>query len=92
MEPQPNPQNPTSAGSPTRRLRAFLRFTVRHPFRVLQGVVLSLVVVVILQNIEPISIQVLFWSIPSLPTIVLILVAMLIGGAVWEIVRRLMFR
>ena len=51
-----------------------------------------LLAIVVLQNLEPTSIDVLFWSVPSLPKLVLILVAMLAGGVLWEIARRLIPR
>ena len=67
-------------------------FVGRHPVGVVQGVFVALLAIVVLQNLEPTSIDVLFWSIPSLPKLVLILLAMLAGGLSWEIVRRLFAR
>jgi uncharacterized integral membrane protein len=63
-----------------------------HPLGVLQTVFFGLVAVVVLQNLEPTSFDVLFWSIPGLPKLVLVLVAMAIGGLIWEIARRRLFR
>ena len=51
-----------------------------------------LVVIVVLQNLEPTSIDVLFWSMKSVPKLFLLLVSMLIGAATWEILRRLLRR
>lgn len=68
------------------------RFLRRHPIGVLQGVFLFLVLVVVLQNLEPTPFDVLFWSIASVPKLVLIFVAMLVGGLLWEILRRLLVR
>jgi uncharacterized integral membrane protein len=68
------------------------RFAMRHPVGVAQGFLVALVAVVVLQNLEPTSIDLLFWSVPSLPKLVLILVAMLAGGALWEMTRRLLAR
>jgi uncharacterized integral membrane protein len=79
----PQPDSPSP-----RRWTAFFRFAARHPWGVVQGVVLALIVVVIFQNIEPTSVDFLFWSILSVPKIVLILISMLIGAALWEVVRR----
>jgi uncharacterized integral membrane protein len=59
---------------------------------VVQGVFVVLIAIVVLQNVEPTSIDVLFWSVPGLPKLVLILVAMLAGGLIWEIARRLLSR
>ena len=47
-----------------------------------------LLAVIVLQNIEPIEIDLLFWSVARVPKLVLILVSMLIGGLIWEVVRR----
>lgn len=68
------------------------RFVARHPAGVVQGVFVALLAIVVLQNLEPTSIDVLFWSVTSLPKLVLILVAMLAGGVLWEIARRLVSR
>jgi len=68
------------------------RFLSRHPLGVLQGVFLLLVLVVVLQNLEPTELDVLFWSIASVPKLALIFVAMLVGGLLWEILRRVLVR
>jgi hypothetical protein len=60
----------------------------RHPGGVVQLVLLLLLVIIILQNLEPTSIDVLFWSIAAFPKLLLILVSMLVGAAAWEVVRR----
>ena len=46
---------------------------------------LGLLAVVILQNVEPTRLDVLFWSIAEVPKLVLIVASMLVGIAVWEI-------
>ena len=56
---------------------------------VLQAVLALLVAIVVLQNVEATSIDLLFWSIAGVPKLVLVLASMLIGGAAWEILRRL---
>jgi uncharacterized integral membrane protein len=68
------------------------RFLRHHPIGVLQGVFLFLVLVVVLQNLEPTPLDVLFWSIASVPKLVLIFGAMLVGGVLWEFLRRLLVR
>jgi uncharacterized integral membrane protein len=73
-------------------VRAVLSFLARHPIGVLQTLFVALVAVVVLQNLEPTSIDLLFWSVPQLPKLALLLAAMAAGGLVWEIVRRLVFR
>jgi len=85
--------SPTGAAPTRTSLPAGIgRFVVRHPAGVLQGVFVALLVIVVLQNLEPTSIDVLFWSVSSLPKLVLILGAMVAGGALWEIARRLLTR
>lgn len=64
------------------------RFVGRHPLGVLQGVAFALVAIVVLQNLEPVQIEVLFWSVPEVPKLVLMLIAMLVGAAAWEVLRR----
>jgi len=83
---------PSAAPDRVSRTRAVGRFLVHHPVGVFQALFLALVTVVVLQNLEPTSLDVLFWSIAELPKLVLVLVAMAIGGLVWEILRRRLFR
>jgi uncharacterized integral membrane protein len=64
-------------------------FVVRHWRGILRGLVIALLAVVVLQNVEPTRIDVLFWSITEVPKLVLILASMLIGGSVWEILKAL---
>jgi uncharacterized integral membrane protein len=68
------------------------RFLLRHPLGVLESLFLLLVLVVVLQNLEPTQLDVLFWSIASVPKLALIFAAMLVGGLLWEILRRLLVR
>lgn len=63
-------------------------FVTRHPVGVAQACVALLVVVVVLQNVEPTSIDLLFWSVARVPKLVLILASMVIGGFIWELLRR----
>lgn len=65
-----------------------LGFLARHPGGVVQVLLFLLVVVVILQNAESTSIDVLFWSLPPFPKLVLIFVSMLVGAVAWELARR----
>ena len=94
MEPQPPAAQAPTGGEPQRRSlpARSVRFAARHPAGVLQGIFILLVAIVVLQNLEPTSIDLLFWSVASLPKLVLILAAMLAGGALWEIARRLLSR
>lgn len=68
------------------------RFVARHPLRTVQGVFFAVVIIVVLQNLESTSIDLLFWSIPTFPKLVLILFSMLVGAAAWEIARQLLRR
>jgi uncharacterized integral membrane protein len=94
VEPETGATPSATGGEPRRgSLPAGIgRFVARHPAGVVQGLFVALLAIVVLQNLEPTSIDVLFWSVPSLPKLVLILGAMLAGGALWEIARRLLTR
>lgn len=88
-------QQPDSASSrasetdaPASAWKRVARFVGRHPIGVSQGVFFLLVGIVALQNLEPTPIDILFWSAPALPKLVLILLSMLVGGAAWELLRR----
>jgi uncharacterized integral membrane protein len=72
--------------------RRFGRFLAHHPVGVLQAVFIALVVIVVLQNLEPTTLDVLFWSIPGLPKLVMLLAAMAVGAAIWELLRRRLLR
>jgi uncharacterized integral membrane protein len=61
----------------------------RHWREILRGLMITVLAVVALQNVEPTRIDVLFWSIAELPKLVLIVASMLIGIAVWEILKAL---
>jgi uncharacterized integral membrane protein len=87
-QPPAQPQAPPKRSLPAGAWR-FLR---RHPLGVLQGAFLLLVLVIVLQNLEPTQLDVLFWSIANVPKLVLIFGAMLVGGVLWEILRRLLIR
>jgi len=94
VEPETRAAPSTTGGAPARTslLAGIARFMARHPAGVLQGLFVALLMIVVLQNLEPTSIDVLFWSVSSLPKLVLILGAMVAGGALWEIARRLLTR
>jgi uncharacterized integral membrane protein len=79
------PSEVTSSGSAFGRGVAFV---MRHPIGIVQFVFFALVAIIILQNLESTSIDVLFWSVSTLPKLVLICLSMLIGAAMWELLRR----
>lgn len=94
MEPEFRPDTDSPSVAPARpsRIRAAGRFVVDHPAGVLQTIFFGLVAVVVLQNLEPTSFDVLFWSITGLPKLAWLLVSMAIGGLLWELLRRRLFR
>jgi uncharacterized integral membrane protein len=87
--PPPGGSAKTSSGGAFTRS---LRFVTRHPLRVAQAVFFTLVGIVVLQNLESTSFDVLFWSIPTFPKLVLIFLSMGVGAVAWEIARRLLGR
>jgi uncharacterized integral membrane protein len=79
---------PRSPAASRRSGAALWRFLVQHPVGVLQALAAGLLVVVVLQNLEPTSIDLLFWSVPDVPKLVLMAASILAGGVGWEILRR----
>ena len=65
-------------------------FIWRYRIAFARGAALLLIVLVILQNLEPTSLDLLFWSLPSVPKLVLIIASMALGAGLWELVRRLL--
>jgi uncharacterized integral membrane protein len=57
----------------------------RHRARLLRGLTLLLIAVIVLQNVEPTTIDVLFWSIARVPKLILIVASMGLGVLLWEI-------
>lgn len=88
-KPDEAPRGATETASSRSALGRSVDFVLRHPIGVVQFVFFALVAVVVLQNLEPVSIDVLFWSVRGLPKLVLILLSMLVGAAAWEVLRRL---
>lgn len=88
MEPDPY-DTPRPGSKMGRAAKGSGRWLRRHPLGALQILLLILVLIVIGQNLEPTSIDVLFWTVGALPKLVLILVSMVAGALVWEALRRL---
>ena len=89
-----DPLNEPQAGPPKTggfglRFRRVAEFIVQNPIRAAQLVFFFLLAIIILQNLESTSIDILFWSIAALPKLVLIFLSMIVGAAAWEIARRL---
>ena len=92
IEPQHDGTSYEAGAAPRSRFGAFLGFLARHPIGLLQALFVGLVTIVVLQNLEPTTLDVLFWSIPGLPKLVMLLVAMAVGALVWDIARRHLLR
>lgn len=80
--------HPTPSTQGTTRFTSALAFTRRHWRPIVRGSGLVLLLVFVLQNVEPTRVDVLFWSLPGVPKLVLILVSMALGGVLWEVLRR----
>ncbi|WP_290538695.1 MULTISPECIES: hypothetical protein [Alcanivorax] len=68
------------------------RWLVNHPIGALQILAVLLVVIIVLQNLEPTSIDILFWTLLDIPKLLLLLTSMLAGGLIWELLRRSLLR
>jgi uncharacterized integral membrane protein len=91
-DPKAIPPEPGDVASSDSALRRGVAFVVQHPIGIVRFVFFSLVAIIILQNLESTSIDVLFWSVSTLPKLVLICFSMLIGAVAWELVRRWFWR
>lgn len=60
----------------------------RNPGRALFWLGMVLLAVIVLQNLEPTSLNVLFWTVAQVPKLVLLLGAMVLGALIWEVLRR----
>ena len=77
------------AGGFGAKLRGLGRSIAQNPVRAVQIVFFALIAIIILQNLETTSIDVLFWSFAALPKLVLIFLSMIVGALAWELLRRL---
>jgi uncharacterized integral membrane protein len=68
------------------------RWLAAHPIGALQIVAVILVAIIVLQNLEPTSIDILFWTLVDIPKLLLLLASMLAGGLIWELLRRSLLR
>ena len=92
QDPKTTPSEPSDVADSGSAFGRGVAFVVRHPIGIVQFVFFSLVAIIILQNLESTSIDVLFWSVSTLPKLILILFSMLIGAAAWELLRRWIWR
>jgi hypothetical protein len=72
--------------------RRWASWITGHPRGLAQGVGLALLAIIVLQNVESTSLDVLFWTVSELPKLVVIFFAMIAGALVWEILRRTWLR
>ncbi|MEQ3723403.1 hypothetical protein [Alcanivorax sp.] len=63
-----------------------------HPMGALQILLVIMAITVVFQNLEPTSIDILFWTLMDIPKLVLLMVSMLFGALVWETLRRVLRR
>jgi len=68
------------------------RWLVTHPVGALQILAVLLLAIVVLQNLDPTSIDILFWTLVDIPKLLLLLASMLAGGLIWELLRRGLLR
>ncbi|WP_414431936.1 hypothetical protein [Alcanivorax sp. IL2] len=68
------------------------RWLVTHPIGALQILAVIVVAIIVLQNLEPTSIDILFWTLVDIPKLLLLLASMLAGGLIWELLRRSLLR
>lgn len=68
------------------------RWLVTHPVGALQILAVLLLAIIVLQNLEPTSIDILFWTLVDIPKLLLLLASMLAGGLIWELLRRGLLR
>lgn len=58
-----------------------------RPKTIIWTIVIVLLGIVIFQNVEPVTLDVLFWSTPPLPKLVFILISMLVGAILTLVIR-----
>ena len=68
------------------------RWLVTHPVGALQILAVLLLAIVVLQNLDPSRIDILFWTLVDIPKLLLLLASMLAGGLIWELLRRGLLR
>jgi uncharacterized integral membrane protein len=67
-----------------------LRYLLAHWAGASAGLVVLLTGIVVLQNLEPVQFDLLFWSIAELPKLVLVLASMALGAVLAEVARLLL--
>ena len=65
---------------------------IAHPMGALQILLAIMAIIIVFQNLEPTSIDILFWTLVDIPKLLLLLASMLAGGLIWELLRRSLLR
>ena len=64
------------------------RWLASHPLAALQLLLLLLITIIALQNLESTHLNILFWTVMEVPKLFMLLISMLLGGLIWEGIRR----
>lgn len=57
-----------------------------RPKTIIWIVVVAILLTLILQNVEPVQIDLLFWSLPHVPLLLLILISMALGALLYKLI------
>ena len=68
------------------------QWLISHPIGALQLIGLILLIIIVAQNLEPTSIDILFWTLVDIPKLLLLLISMVTGALVWEVAKRTLLR
>ncbi|MZR61499.1 hypothetical protein [Alcanivorax sp. DP30] len=68
------------------------QWLISHPVGALQLIGLILLIIIVAQNLEPTSIDILFWTLVDIPKLLLLLISMVTGALVWELAKRTLLR
>lgn len=68
------------------------QWLISHPVGAVQILGLILLVIIVAQNLEPTSIDILFWTLADVPKLLLLLISMVAGALVWELAKRTLLR
>ena len=68
------------------------QWLLAHPLGALQLLGLVLLVIVVFQNLEPTSIDILFCTLADIPKLFMLLLSMILGALVWELIKRTLLR
>ncbi len=68
------------------------QWLISHPIGALQLLGLILLIIIVAQNLEPTSIDILFWTLADIPKLLLLVISMVAGALVWELAKRTLLR